>query len=66
MKPARVVITGIGIVAANGSGISSFTKSVRNGISGIRFFERLKDLNFLCQLGGIPDRPHHSLHSDFT
>lgn len=51
----RVVITGLGVVAPNGTGIPDFTAAIRNGISGIRFLQQLKDLNFSCCIGGIPD-----------
>ncbi len=51
----RVVITGIGVVAPNGVGIDAFTLALRNGYSGIRFFQQLKDLGFSCQIGGMPE-----------
>ncbi len=50
----RVVITGLGIVAPNGVGITDFTKAIKNGESGIQFHQELKDLNFSCCIGGIP------------
>lgn len=50
----RVVITGLGVVAPNGVGIPDFTKALKNGTSGITFHQELKDLNFSCQIGGIP------------
>jgi len=50
----RVVITGLGVVAPNGVGISQFTKSIKSGESGITFHQNLKDLNFSCCIGGIP------------
>ncbi|RNC88102.1 MAG: beta-ketoacyl-[acyl-carrier-protein] synthase family protein [Winogradskyella sp.] len=50
----RVVITGLGVVAPNGVGVSEFTKALKNGTSGISFHQELKDLNFSCQIGGIP------------
>lgn len=50
----RVVITGLGVVAPNGVGISDFTKALKQGKSGIKFHQQLKDLNFSCQIGGIP------------
>lgn len=50
----RVVITGIGVVAPNGVGIPAFTEALKNGTSGITFHQELKDLNFSCQIGGIP------------
>ena len=50
----RVVITGLGVVSPNGVGVSEFTQALKNGASGIRFFPELRDLNFSCQLGGMP------------
>lgn len=54
MDKKRVVITGMGVVAANGNGCDEFTKALREGRSGIRFHEKLKELGFSCQVGGIP------------
>ncbi len=53
-KDPRVVITGLGIVAPNGYGIDEFTAALRSGTSGIRFIPKLKELNFGCQVGGVP------------
>lgn len=50
----RVVITGLGVVAPNGVGVDDFTMALKEGKSGIRFYQELKDLNFSCQIGGIP------------
>lgn len=50
----RVVITGMGIVAPNGVGLEAFTTAVKNGTSGITFHKDLKDANFSCCIGGIP------------
>lgn len=50
----RVVITGMGVVAPNGVGIPQFTEALKNGTSGISFHPQLKELNFSCQIGGIP------------
>lgn len=55
MKKKRVVITGLGVVAPNGVGVSDFTKALKEGKSGITFHQKLKDLNFSCQIGGIPE-----------
>jgi 3-oxoacyl-(acyl-carrier-protein) synthase len=49
----RVVITGLGVVAPNAVGIPDFTTAIKKGISGIRFHQQLKDLNFSCCIGGI-------------
>ncbi|GAB4153551.1 MAG: beta-ketoacyl-[acyl-carrier-protein] synthase family protein [Winogradskyella sp.] len=51
----RVVITGLGVVAPNGVGLKEFTKALKTGKSGITFHEQLKDLNFSCQIGGVPN-----------
>lgn len=50
----RVVITGLGVVAPNGVGRDTFTKAIKNGESGITFHQNLKNLEFSCQIGGIP------------
>ncbi|MDO1502115.1 beta-ketoacyl-[acyl-carrier-protein] synthase family protein [Winogradskyella maritima] len=55
MSEQRVVITGLGVVAPNGVGNSEFTEALKQGKSGIRFYQELKDLNFSCQIGGIPE-----------
>ena len=51
----RVVVTGMGIVAANAHGLDAFEQALREGRSGIRFHEKLRDLGFGCQVGGVPD-----------
>ena len=53
----RVVITGLGVVAPNGVGVSAFTEALKEGTSGITLHQDLKDLNFSCQIGGIPQIP---------
>jgi 3-oxoacyl-(acyl-carrier-protein) synthase len=50
----RVVITGLGVAAPNAVGIPDFTSAIKNGLSGIRFYQQLKDLNFACAVAGIP------------
>lgn len=62
----RVVITGLGIVAPNGVGLSGFTKALKSGTSGIRFHQDLKDLNFSCQIGGIPQITDELISKYFT
>lgn len=54
MKP-RVVITGMGVVAPNAVGLESFLQAIQEGKSGITFQQNLKDLNFSCCIGGIPN-----------
>lgn len=50
----RVVITGLGVVAPNATGIPSFTNAIRNGVSGLRFFQELKDSAMGCCVAGAP------------
>lgn len=50
----RVVITGLGVVAPNGVGLSEFTYSIKNGISGIEHNAELERLHFSCQISGTP------------
>lgn len=50
----RVVVTGLGVCAPNGVDLNSFENSLIHGISGIRFEEELKRLNFSCQIAGKP------------
>ena len=51
----RVVITGLGVVAPNGVGLSAFTNAIKVGKSGITFHQELKDKGFSCCIGGIPE-----------
>ena len=51
----RVVITGLGVVAPNAIGINNFTEALKKGQSGITFHQELANLNFSCQIGGIPN-----------
>lgn len=55
MDKRRVVITGLGVVAPNGTGLAAFEQAIRTGRSGIRHIPELERLNFACQLGGIPE-----------
>lgn len=50
----RVVITGMGVVAPNGVGLDTFKQSLLGGISGIKHHEFLEELNFRCQVAGVP------------
>ena len=55
MKQRRVVITGLGVVSPNGIGLPDFLEGLREGRSGIRFFQNLKDLGFSCCIAGKPE-----------
>lgn len=50
----RVVVTGMGVVSPNGIGIPAFLHAIQNGISGIKFIPRYQELNFGCQVAGMP------------
>ncbi|MCR9181587.1 MAG: beta-ketoacyl-[acyl-carrier-protein] synthase family protein [Flavobacteriaceae bacterium] len=54
LNHSRVVVTGLGVVSPNGVGITDFLEAIKTGKSGIRFFPELKELNFSCQIGGMP------------
>lgn len=62
----RVVITGLGVVSPNGIGIPDFLYAIQNGISGIKFIPQFADLNFNCQVCGIPDFELHQLKNYVT
>lgn len=55
MKNNRVVITGIGVVAPNGTGVEAFNEALKAGKSGVKFWPELKELNLRCQIGGKPE-----------
>jgi 3-oxoacyl-(acyl-carrier-protein) synthase len=50
----RVVVTGIGVVSPNGVGAPAFLNAIQNGVSGIRFIPQYQELNFSCQVAGVP------------
>ncbi|MCX2573113.1 beta-ketoacyl-[acyl-carrier-protein] synthase family protein [Pedobacter sandarakinus] len=54
MNNIRVVITGLGVCAPNGTTIPDFTHAIKNGISGIRHQPNLATLAFSCQIAGKP------------
>ena len=62
----RIVITGMGIVAPNGVGLRNFSKALFAGESGIRFIPKLQELNFGCQVGGIPALSQEQIEAYFT
>lgn len=54
MKKNRVVITGLGVVAPNGTSVEEFSKAIKNGISGISYQKKLEALGFSCTVAGVP------------
>ncbi len=51
----RVVVTGMGVAAPNAHGLINFEQALREGRSGIRFIPLLRELNFSCQIAGVPE-----------
>ena len=54
MTRKRVAVTGMGVVSPIGNTLDEFEAALQAGRSGIRKFEALAELNFKCQVGGIP------------
>jgi 3-oxoacyl-[acyl-carrier-protein] synthase-1 len=50
----RVVITGMGVVAPNGVGLTAFRNAIKAGQSGIALDPQLEALQFSCQIAGKP------------
>ena len=51
----RVVITGLGVVSPNGTGVDAFHSAIRKGESGVGHDDALKNLNFQCQVSAKPN-----------
>nr|WP_297917479.1 beta-ketoacyl-[acyl-carrier-protein] synthase family protein [uncultured Allomuricauda sp.] len=62
----RVVITGLGVCAPNGIGLSNFGEALSHGQSGIRFQKDLNRLNFSCQIAGSPNIEEIDLNKYFS
>ncbi|MCK5884311.1 MAG: beta-ketoacyl-[acyl-carrier-protein] synthase family protein [Bacteriovoracaceae bacterium] len=50
----RVVVTGMGVISPNGTGIPEFTKSLKEGLSGVTHHPLMEEYNCRCQVGGKP------------
>ena len=50
MSDRRVVVTGLGVLAPNGIGVSNFEQALRTGKSAVQFDPLLKKVNFSCQV----------------
>ncbi|MCW3466746.1 beta-ketoacyl-[acyl-carrier-protein] synthase family protein [Chitinophaga nivalis] len=61
----RVVITGLGVVAPNGTGVPAFRQAIQQGESGIRYDPRLEALQFSCCVAGEPVIPETLLQQYF-
>ena len=62
----RVVITGLGVVSPNAVGLEEFRNAIKNGVSGIRYYQELADLKFQSQIGGVPELPEGIENKYFT
>jgi 3-oxoacyl-(acyl-carrier-protein) synthase len=49
------VVTGLGVIAPNGSGVGEFEAALRAGRSGIRKNEAMAEHGFACQVAGVPE-----------
>ena len=50
----RVVVTGMGVLAANATGVPAFESALREGKSGITFQPKMAELGMNCQVAGVP------------
>jgi 3-oxoacyl-(acyl-carrier-protein) synthase len=50
----RVVITGAGVIAPNGTGVPDFELALRKGRSGIRRNEKMVEAGFASTVAGVP------------
>jgi 3-oxoacyl-(acyl-carrier-protein) synthase len=50
----RVVVTGIGVLAANGNNVRDFELALRKGQSGIRLNADMVESGFACHVAGVP------------
>jgi len=51
----------MGVVSPNGIGLPAFLDAIQSGRSGIKFMPRYQELNFSCQLAGMPNFKWDSL-----
>ena len=50
----RVVVTGLGVIAANGNGLAEFELALRKGRSGLAFQPSMAAAGFGCHVAGVP------------
>ncbi|SHJ05700.1 3-oxoacyl-(acyl-carrier-protein) synthase [Arenibacter nanhaiticus] len=62
----RVVITGLGVCAPKGVGVSDFLNTLKKGESGIAFHQELAALGFSCQIAGKPEVTPSILEAFFS
>ena len=62
----RVVVTGLGVCAPNAIGLKAFDEALSKAVSGIRFHQILKELNFSCLIAGKPNIEAIDINQYFT
>lgn len=55
MNQKRIVVTGMGVIAPNANGLNAFSSALKEGRSGLRFQEILKEKAFGCHVAGVPE-----------
>ena len=61
----RVVVTGMGVVSPNATGLDNFKTAIKEGKSGIKFIPELEELKFGCRIGGAPENVEEILKNVF-
>ncbi len=61
----RVVVTGMGVVAPNATGVPEFTTALREAKSGITYQPRMNELRLGCQVAGNPKVDTTQIESTF-
>ncbi len=51
----RVVVTGMGVVSPNGTGLEAFKGALEKGQSGIRYLSEMEERKFGCRIAGVPE-----------
>jgi 3-oxoacyl-(acyl-carrier-protein) synthase len=59
----RVVVTGMGVLAPNATGIPAFEAALREGKSGLAFQPTMAELGMNCQVAGVPKLDEEALAS---
>jgi 3-oxoacyl-(acyl-carrier-protein) synthase len=51
----RVVVTGVGVIAPNANGKEAFSSALREGKSGVRVSDELREAGLSCPFAGLPE-----------
>ena len=66
MDTIRVVVTGLGVCAPNGTAVDEFRSAIQDGKSGVRHLPELQRLGFSCQIAGQPILDSERISKYFT